>query len=93
MVGYEPRIFGDRGALCANCHMPETTYMGVDPRRDHSMRIPRPDLSVVMGTPNACNQCHQDQDAPWALDALQLKLLLEGIEVKNARYYKRFTRA
>ena len=28
-----------------------------------------------------------------ALDALQLKLLLEGIEVKNARYYKRFTRA
>ena len=59
------------GAQCANCHMPETTYMGVDPRRDHSMRIPRPDLSVVMGTPNACNQCHQDQDAPWALEALR----------------------
>jgi tetratricopeptide (TPR) repeat protein len=35
------------------------------------MRIPRPDLSVVMGTPNACNQCHQDKDAPWALDALR----------------------
>jgi len=59
------------GALCANCHMPETTYMGVDPRRDHSMRIPRPDLSVVMGTPNACNQCHQDQDADWAVSALR----------------------
>ena len=55
---------GSTGAQCANCHMPETTYMGVDPRRDHSMRIPRPDLSVVMGTPNACNQCHQDKDAP-----------------------------
>jgi Tfp pilus assembly protein PilF len=59
------------GAQCANCHMPETTYMGVDARRDHSMRIPRPDLSAVMGTPNACNQCHQDKDAPWALAALR----------------------
>jgi len=59
------------GADCANCHMPETTYMGVDPRRDHSMRVPRPDLSVVMGTPNACNQCHREQDASWALAALR----------------------
>jgi tetratricopeptide (TPR) repeat protein/formylmethanofuran dehydrogenase subunit E len=57
------------GAQCANCHMAETTYMGVDPRRDHSLRIPRPDLSVVMGTPNACNQCHTEQDADWALEA------------------------
>lgn len=57
------------GAECANCHMPETNYMQVDPRRDHSMRIPRPDLSVVMGIPNACNQCHQDRNAQWALDA------------------------
>lgn len=62
-----------RGASCANCHMPETTYMGVDPRRDHSMRVPRPDLSVVMGTPNACNQCHSDRDASWALAALREK--------------------
>ncbi|MEZ5570707.1 MAG: HEAT repeat domain-containing protein [Halioglobus sp.] len=62
---------GSSGALCANCHMPQTTYMGVDARRDHSMRIPRPDLSMVMGTPNACNQCHTDKDATWALDALR----------------------
>ena len=62
---------GSGGALCANCHMPETTYMGVDARRDHSMRVPRPDLSVVMGTPNACNSCHQDKDAQWALDGLR----------------------
>jgi tetratricopeptide (TPR) repeat protein len=58
------------GALCANCHMPETTYMGVDPRRDHSMRIPRPDLSEQLATPNACNQCHTDKDANWASAAL-----------------------
>lgn len=59
------------GALCANCHMPETTYMVVDPRRDHSMRIPRPDLSIVMGTPNACTACHQEQSDQWALDAVR----------------------
>ncbi len=59
------------GAQCANCHMPETTYMGVDPRRDHSMRIPRPDLSAVIDTPNACNQCHTDKDTLWAAQALR----------------------
>ncbi|MEM9256276.1 MAG: tetratricopeptide repeat protein [Pseudomonadota bacterium] len=59
------------GAQCVNCHMPETTYMGVDPRRDHSMRVPRPDLSVVIGTPNACNQCHTEQTAEWSLQALR----------------------
>ena len=62
---------GSGGSLCVNCHMPETTYMVVDPRRDHSMRIPRPDLSVVMHTPNACNQCHRDRDAAWSLEALR----------------------
>lgn len=62
---------GSEGEICANCHMPETTYMGVDPRRDHSMRIPRPDFSVVMGTPNACNMCHEDKDAEWSLEALR----------------------
>ena len=62
---------GSTGASCANCHMPETTYMGVDPRRDHSLRVPRPDLSIVMGTPNACNQCHKDKTAQWSLTALR----------------------
>jgi Flp pilus assembly protein TadD len=50
--------------------MPERTYMVVDPRRDHSLRIPRPDLSVRLGTPNACNACHADRDAAWAAAAV-----------------------
>ncbi len=54
------------GAQCVECHMPATTYMVVDPRRDHSFRIPRPDLSVTIGTPNACTQCHQKKSAQWA---------------------------
>lgn len=49
---------GTEGAKCVNCHMPERTYMAVDPRRDHSLRVPRPDLSVSLGTPNACSGCH-----------------------------------
>jgi tetratricopeptide (TPR) repeat protein len=46
--------------------MPPKTYMVVDPRHDHSMRIPRPDLSVELGTPNACNNCHKDKAPKWA---------------------------
>ncbi len=46
------------GAKCVNCHMPTTTYMDVHARRDHSLRIPRPDLSLKIDTPNACTGCH-----------------------------------
>ncbi len=59
---------GSAGAQCVECHMPTHTYMVVDPRRDHSIRIPRPDLSVKLGTPNACTNCHTDKSAQWALD-------------------------
>src|SRR5690606_10958708 len=58
------------GAQCVSCHMPPTTYMVIDPRRDHSFRIPRPDLSIALGTPNACNACHQDQSPEWALKTI-----------------------
>ena len=61
---------GAAGAECANCHMPTRTYMVVDGRRDHSIRIPRPDLSVKLGTPNACNQCHTDKSTQWASNAM-----------------------
>ena len=54
------------GAACVACHMPSTTYMGVDPRADHSLRVPRPDLTVKFGAPNACNGCHKNRDARWA---------------------------
>jgi Flp pilus assembly protein TadD len=54
------------GASCAGCHMPTTTYMSIDPRHDHSIRVPRPDLSLTNGTPNACNTCHTGTGVPWA---------------------------
>ncbi|MGI0525879.1 tetratricopeptide repeat protein [Rhizobium giardinii] len=61
---------GSAGALCANCHMPERTYMKVDPRRDHSFVIPRPDLSDMYGTPNACTSCHENKTNVWASQTL-----------------------
>jgi len=56
---------------CASCHMPARTYMVVDRRHDHSFRIPRPDLSAKLGTPNACNDCHADKTAQWAAAAVE----------------------
>ncbi len=56
------------GAQCVNCHMAARTYMVVDPRRDHSFRIPRPDLSIKLGVPNACNQCHTEESPEWAAE-------------------------
>lgn len=61
---------GAPGSACTDCHMPRRTYMVVDPRLDHSLRIPRPDLSERLGTPNACNTCHQGQNAAWAAAAV-----------------------
>lgn len=59
------------GSRCVDCHMPTTTYMVVDPRRDHSLRIPRPDQTLTLGTPNACNACHQNKDAKWAAQTIE----------------------
>ncbi|TMB44294.1 MAG: tetratricopeptide repeat protein [Deltaproteobacteria bacterium] len=62
---------GSPGAQCAECHMPTRSYMVIDPRRDHSIRIPRPDLTVRHGVPNACGSCHADRDAGWAAAAIE----------------------
>jgi tetratricopeptide (TPR) repeat protein len=67
---------GSAAAQCASCHMPTTTYMLVDPRHDHSFSIPRPDLTLQWGTPNACASCHADVApteqgvAEWAAAAM-----------------------
>jgi tetratricopeptide (TPR) repeat protein len=62
---------GTPGASCVECHMPTRNYMVIDARRDHALRVPRPDLSVKLGTPNACNACHADKNARWASAAIE----------------------
>jgi tetratricopeptide (TPR) repeat protein len=55
-----------KGSLCVSCHMPQTVYMKVDFRADHSFKLPNPQLTIDYGIPNACNRCHQDKSAKWA---------------------------
>ncbi len=57
---------GSEGAECKSCHMIERTYMGIDGRRDHSFRVPRPDLGAETGSPDACTDCHEDRTQSWA---------------------------
>ena len=82
---------GSQGASCAECHMPPKTYMVVDPRHDHSFRIPRPDLSVTLGTPDACTNCHTDQSPGWA--ARQVRDWYGGDPRGYQRYAEAFTAA
>jgi len=62
-----------KGSECVSCHMPAKNFMVVDARRDHSLRIPRPDLSMKLGVPNVCTQCHTDKPAKWAAEILEKK--------------------
>jgi len=59
------------GAECVSCHMPARTYMGVDDRRDHSFRIPRPDLNHLSNSPDACTNCHEDKEPEWAANQIE----------------------
>jgi len=61
----------DPKPACISCHMQARIYMVVDPRHDHSFRVPRPDVSVKLGTPNACNGCHGDKSVQWAAAAVE----------------------
>lgn len=59
------------GNQCVNCHMPQTTYMQRHGRHDHGFTVPDPLLTKEFGVPNACNRCHADKDAAWALAAVE----------------------
>lgn len=70
------------GSRCVECHMPATTYMGVDARRDHGFRVPEPQLTLELGIPNACNRCHGGEDAAWS--ARQLETWYPGMRTRAA---------
>jgi predicted CXXCH cytochrome family protein len=64
---------GSKGAQCTDCHAPERNYMVIDGRHDHSFRLPRPDLSSKLGSPNACTLCHQNRKPEWAAEAMDIR--------------------
>ncbi|MFN2427492.1 MAG: tetratricopeptide repeat protein [Candidatus Binatia bacterium] len=61
---------GSKGAQCVECHMRPSSYMVIDARRDHSFRVPRPDLAVAAGSPDACSSCHEGRTPDWAAAAM-----------------------
>jgi len=74
------------GASCIDCHMPTRTYMGVDVRRDHSYRIPRPALAAQLGVPNTCTACHTGKSVRWAADYVKKWY---GTEAADTLHYAR----
>ena len=62
---------GTPGAACVDCHMPATVYMEVDARREHAFRVPRPDLTETLGTPEPCTGCHTDRTPAWAAEEIR----------------------
>ncbi len=67
LAAYRPGTIREQGGECVNCHMPQTVYMQRHWRHDHGFTIPDPLLTKQFGIPNACNRCHQDKSADWAL--------------------------
>jgi Flp pilus assembly protein TadD len=60
---------GGPGASCTSCHMPTTNYMVVHARHDHGFKVPRPDLTATLGTPNACSNCHAGKSLARMVEA------------------------
>jgi len=59
------------GTQCVDCHMTGEIFMGADFRRDHSFRIPRPDVAQKTGSPDACTGCHKEESFDWAIGKLK----------------------
>ena len=54
---------------CIACHMPMNPFGGMN-QSDHSMRPPMPQLSIAVGSRNACVMCHEKKDSEWALQKI-----------------------
>jgi tetratricopeptide (TPR) repeat protein len=67
LTAYHSTTVKETGGECVNCHMPQTPYMQRHWRHDHGFTTPDPLLTKQYGVPNACNRCHEDKDADWAL--------------------------
>ncbi|MBO9478273.1 HEAT repeat domain-containing protein [Shimia sp. R11_0] len=65
-VAHTKHAEDSEGGQCVSCHMMDQVYMGNDWRRDHNFRVPRPDVSARLNTPDACTRCHSDEDSDWA---------------------------
>ena len=87
-VGHN-KLCGGKTMPCIECHMPRMTYMGRDPRRDHGLHWPDPRMSIELGVPNACLNCHKDKDHQWCMEYLEKRYK----EERMGKYRQRFRAA
>lgn len=87
-VGHN-KLCGGKAMPCVECHMPKMTYMGRDPRRDHALHWPDPRMSIELGVPNACLNCHKDKDNQWCMEYLEKRYKVERL----GKYRQRFRAA
>jgi len=87
-VGHN-KLCGGKAMPCIECHMPRMTYMGRDPRRDHGLHWPDPRMSIELGVPNACLNCHKDKDHQWCMEYLEKRYK----EERMGKYRQRFRAA
>ncbi len=87
-VGHN-KLCGGKAMPCIECHMPRMTYMGRDPRRDHGLHWPDPRMSIELGVPNACLNCHTDKDHQWCMEYLEKRYKEERL----GKYRQRFRAA
>ena len=83
------KLCGGMAMPCVECHMPRMTYMGRDPRRDHALHWPDPRMSLELGVPNACLNCHKDKDHQWCMEYLEKRYK----EERMGKYRQRFRAA
>jgi len=58
------------GSSCVECHMPRTVFSIRAAIRDHTISIPTPENTIRHKIPNACNVCHPEKDARWAVSQI-----------------------
>ena len=83
------KLCGGKAMPCIECHMPKMTYMGRDARRDHALHWPDPRMSIELGVPNACLNCHKDKDHQWCMEYLEKRYKEERL----GKYRQRFRAA
>ncbi len=76
---------GTRASLCVSCHMAARTYMGVDPRRDHSFRVPDAETSRDIGAADPCTTCHSEMTGAEA--AATIAERRDGAPTRRTRYH------
>ena len=73
LVAHTMHKADSEGSLCVNCHVPTREFVGHFLRSDHSFRPPMPEATIKFGSPNSCNQCHDDKSPEWANEIVKAR--------------------